>query len=40
MIGFSTTLGVGLFLSAGKSIFLAGPGMAVIAFLIMGTVMW
>ncbi len=30
----------GLFLQAGKVIVLAGPGLAVFAYLIMGTVMW
>jgi len=40
MIGFSVVLGVGLFLSTGKCIFISGPGMAVIAYLLMGTLMW
>jgi amino acid permease len=40
MIGFSTVLGVGLFLSAGKAIFLAGPGGAVLAYLVTGTIVW
>ncbi|KAK3324465.1 amino acid permease-domain-containing protein [Cercophora scortea] len=40
MIGFSVVLGVGLFLSAGKVIFIAGPGLAVLAYLLMGTLMW
>jgi amino acid transporter len=30
----------GLFLSGGKILYLAGPGLAVIAYLLMGTVMW
>jgi hypothetical protein len=30
----------GLFLSAGKAIFISGPGVAVIAYLLMGTLMW
>jgi yeast amino acid transporter len=30
----------GLFLSSGKAIFLAGPGAAVIAYLLMLTLMW
>jgi hypothetical protein len=30
----------GLFLSAGKSIFLAGPGVAVISYLVVGTILW
>jgi amino acid transporter len=40
MIGFSTVLGVGLFLSCGKAIFIAGPGATVLAYVIMGTVVW
>lgn len=40
MIGFSTVLGLGLFLSAGKAIYMAGPGAAVLAYLVAGTVMW
>ena len=40
MIGFSVVLGVGLFLSTGKCIFISGPGMTVIAYLLMGTLMW
>lgn len=40
MIGFSTVLGLGLFLSAGKAIYMAGPGAAVVAYLVAGTIMW
>ncbi|KAK3312521.1 amino acid permease-domain-containing protein [Apodospora peruviana] len=40
MIGFSVVLGVGLFLSSGKVIFIAGPGLAVLAYILMGTLMW
>ncbi|KAF2702785.1 amino acid transporter [Pleomassaria siparia CBS 279.74] len=40
MIGFSTVLGVGLFLSGGKAIYMAGPGGAVLAYLLAGTIMW
>lgn len=40
MIGFSTVLGLGLFLSAGKAIYLGGPGAAVLAYLVAGTIMW
>ncbi|KAK3381753.1 amino acid permease-domain-containing protein [Podospora didyma] len=40
MIGFSFVLGVGLFLSAGKIIFMAGPGLAVVAYLVTGTLIW
>ncbi|EON61596.1 hypothetical protein W97_00811 [Coniosporium apollinis CBS 100218] len=40
MMAFSACVGVGLFLQAGKVIYLTGPGLAVFAYLIMGTVMW
>ena len=40
MIAWSATLGVGLFLQAGRVIYLAGPGMAVICYLLAGSVMW
>ena len=40
MIGFSTVLGVGLFLTVGKAIFLAGPGVAVLAYLVAGSITW
>jgi amino acid permease len=40
MIAFSACVGIGLFLQAGKVIFLAGPGLAVIAYLLVGSVMW
>lgn len=40
MIGFSTVLGVGLFLSGGKAIYMAGPGGAVLAYLFAGSIMW
>jgi amino acid transporter len=40
MMAFSSALGVGLFLGGGRVIFLAGPGLAIIAYLLMGTVMW
>ena len=33
-------IGVGLFLQAGRVIYLAGPGMAVICYILAGTVMW
>jgi amino acid transporter len=39
MIGFSTMLGIGLFLSSGKAIFMAGPGAAIIAYIVTGTIM-
>lgn len=40
MIAFSSVVGIGLFLQAGKVIYYAGPGLAVFAYLIAGTVMW
>jgi amino acid permease len=40
MLAFSSALGVGLFLGGGRIIFMAGPGLAVIAYLLVGTVMW
>ena len=40
MIAFSSVVGIGLFLQAGKAVTFAGPGMTVIAFLITGSVMW
>ena len=40
MIAFSACVGVGLFLQSGKVIFIAGPGLAVIAYLLSGAIMW
>ena len=40
MISFSACVGVGLFLQSGRVIYLTGPGLAFIAYLITGTVMW
>lgn len=40
MIAFSITVGVGIFLSSGKVIFLAGPGVAVFVYILMGTTLW
>lgn len=39
-MSFSTVLGVGLFLSAGKAIFIAGPGSAILAYLAAGSIIW
>jgi len=39
MIAFSACIGVGLFLQSGRVVYLAGPGLAVIAYILMGTVM-
>lgn len=40
MIAFSTIIGVGLFLQSGRVIYLAGPGLAWIAYLLMGSILW
>ena len=40
MIAFSATIGIGLFLQSGKIMYLIGPGGAILAYLIMGTLLW
>jgi amino acid permease len=40
MIAFSSVVGIGLFLQVGKVIYLAGPGLAIFAYLLMGMAMW
>lgn len=40
MITFSSVVGIGMFLQAGKVIVYAGPGVAVFAYIIVGTMMW
>ena len=40
MIAFSSVVGIGMFLQAGKVVYYAGPGLAIFAYLITGTVMW
>jgi amino acid permease len=40
MIAFSVTVGVGLFLSSGKVIYLAGPGVAVVVYILVGISLW
>lgn len=40
MIAFSSTIGIGLFLQSGKVMYLIGPGGAVMAYLLMGSVLW
>lgn len=40
MIAFSTVVGIGFFLQSGRVIYLAGPGLAWIAYILMGTVLW
>lgn len=40
MIAFSTTVGIGCFLQSGTIIAAIGPGGAVMAYLLMGIVIW
>ncbi len=40
MIAFSSTIGIGLFLQSGKILYLIGPGGAVLAYLLMGSLLW
>jgi amino acid transporter len=40
MIAFSSVVGIGLFLQAGKIISYVGPGLAVVAYILTGSVMW
>jgi amino acid transporter len=40
MIAFSACVGIGMFLQSGKVIYLAGPGLAVTAYILSGSVMW
>jgi len=40
MIAFSACIGTGLFLQSGKVVFLAGPGLAVVAYLLSGSIIW
>lgn len=40
MIAFSSTIGIGLFLQSGKVMYLIGPGGAVLAYFLMGTLLW
>ncbi|KAF2186890.1 proline-specific permease [Zopfia rhizophila CBS 207.26] len=39
MIAFSACVGIGLFLQSGRVVYQAGPGLAVVAYILMGTVM-
>jgi amino acid transporter len=39
MIAFSATIGIGLFLQSGKVLYLIGPGGAVVAYILMGTLL-
>lgn len=40
MMAFAACIGFGLFLDSGKVIYIAGPGMALIAFLFACSVVW
>ena len=40
MITFSSVVGIGLFLQAGKVDHYVGPGLTIFAYLLTGTVMW
>ncbi|KAI1862630.1 uncharacterized protein JN550_010155 [Neoarthrinium moseri] len=40
MMSFSQCIGIGLFLQTGRVIYLVGPGLATICFVLAGTVMW
>jgi amino acid transporter len=40
MIAFSVTVGIGLFLSSGKVLFLTGPGVAVVVYILVGLSLW
>ncbi|KAI8633816.1 amino acid permease-domain-containing protein [Xylariaceae sp. FL1651] len=40
MMSFSQCIGIGLFLQTGRIIYLAGPGLATIAYILAGTVLW
>ena len=40
MIAFSAVVGIGFFLQAGRVTYLAGPGLAWIAYILMGTALW
>lgn len=40
MMAFSQCIGIGLFLQAGRVVYLAGPGLGFIAYILAGTVLW
>lgn len=40
MIAFSVTVGISLFLSSGRVIYLTGPTFEVIVYILMGTSLW
>ncbi|KAF2194605.1 hypothetical protein K469DRAFT_686614 [Zopfia rhizophila CBS 207.26] len=39
MVAFSARVGIGPFLQSGRVVYQAGPGLAVVAYILMGTVM-
>lgn len=40
MMAFSACIGFGLFLQSGKVIYIAGPGLAIVAVVLASSVMW
>jgi yeast amino acid transporter len=40
MMAFSQCIGVGLLMQAGRVISLAGPGLATVAYVLAGTILW
>ncbi len=40
MMSFSQCICIGLFLQAGRVIYLAGPGLGFLAYILAGTVLW
>jgi amino acid transporter len=40
MMSFSQCIGIGLFLQTGRVIYLVGPGLATICYILAGTVLW
>lgn len=40
MMAFSACIGFGLFLNSGKMIYIAGPGLAIVAIVLASSVMW
>ncbi|KAI3317991.1 amino acid permease-domain-containing protein [Xylariaceae sp. AK1471] len=40
MMSFSQCIGIGLFLQTGRVMYLSGPGLATIAYILAGTVLW
>jgi amino acid transporter len=40
MMTFSQCIGIGVFLQAGRVIYLAGPGLGFIAYILAGTILW